>query len=54
MQIVKSYKPEAHRIELSLDENKHEFVNNANDKNIDFSKDNDSLYGVKTVLFDDE
>ncbi len=49
LQIVKSYKPEAHRIELSLDENKHEFVNNANDKNIDFSKDNVSF--IKDFFF---
>ncbi len=49
LQIVKSYKPEAHRIELSLDENKNEFVNNANDKNIDFSKDNVSF--IKDFFF---
>ena len=49
LQIVKSYKPEAHRIELSLDENKHEFVSNANDKNIDFSKDNVSF--IKDFFF---
>ena len=49
LQIVKSYKPEAHRIELSLDENKNEIVNNANDKNIDFSKDNVSF--IKDFFF---
>ena len=49
LQIVKSYKPEAHRIELSLNENKHELVNNANDKNIDFSKDNVSF--IKDFFF---
>ena len=49
LQIVKSYKPEAHRIELSLDENKNQFVNNANDKNTDFSKDNVSF--IKDFFF---
>ena len=47
--IVKSYKPEIHRIELSLDENKQEFTNNVNNKNINFSKDNVSF--IKDFFF---
>ena len=49
LQIVKSYKPEIHRIELSLDEKKEEIINNVNDKNINFSKDNVSF--IKDFFF---
>ena len=49
LQIVKSYKPEMYRIELSLDENKKEITNNLNDKNINFSKDNVSF--IKDFFF---
>ena len=49
LQIVKSYKPEIHRIELSLDENKQEIPNNGNDKNTNFSKDNVSF--IKDFFF---
>ena len=36
LQIVKFYKPEIHRIELSLDENKKQFKNNVNGENINY------------------
>ena len=49
LQIVKSYKPEAHRIELSLDEKKEEIINHVNDKNRNFSKDNVSF--IKDFFF---
>jgi len=49
LQIVKSYKPEIHRIELSLDENKQEITNNGNDKSTNFSKDNVSF--IKDFFF---
>jgi len=49
LQIVKSYKPEIHRIEFSLDENKQETTNNGNDKNTNFSKDNVSF--IKDFFF---
>jgi len=49
LQIVKSYKPEIHRIELSLDESKKEFKNNVNERNINFSKDNVSF--IKDFFF---
>ena len=49
LQIVKSYKPEIHRIELSLDENKQEIINNGNNKNTNFSKDNVSF--IKDFFF---
>jgi len=49
LQIVKSYKPEIHRIELSLDENKQEITNNGNDKSTNFSKDNVSF--IKNFFF---
>ncbi len=48
--IVKSYKPEINRIELSLNENNQESTNDANkDKNANFSKDNVSF--IKDFLF---
>jgi len=49
LQIVKFYKPEIHRIELSLDENKKEFTNNVNGKNINITKDNVSF--IKDFFF---
>ena len=49
LKIVKSYKPEIHRIELSLDESKKEFKNNVNERNINFSKDNVSF--IKDFFF---
>ena len=49
LQIVKFYKPEICRIELSLDENKKEFTNNLNGKNINITKDNVSF--IKDFLF---
>ena len=48
--IVKSYKPEINRIELSLNENNQESTNDASkDKNANFSKDNVSF--IKDFLF---
>ena len=38
LQIVKSYKPEINRIELSLDGKKDEIINHVNDKNKNFLK----------------
>jgi len=49
LQIVKSYKPEINRIELSLDAKKEEIENHANDKNKNFSKDNISF--IKDFFF---
>jgi len=49
LQIVKSYKPEINRIELSLDVKKEEIINPANDKNTNFSKDNISF--IKDFFF---
>ena len=49
LQIVKFYKPEIHRIELSLDEKKKEFTNNLDGKNINFTKDNVSF--IKDFFF---
>ena len=48
--IVKSYKPEINRIELTLNENNQESTNDASkDKNANFSKDNVSF--IKDFLF---
>ena len=49
LQIVKSYKPEIYRIELSLDENKNEVINNPKDEDSNFSKDNVSF--IKDFFF---
>ena len=49
LQIVKFYKPEIHRIELSLDENKKQFTNNVNGENINYTKDNISF--IKDFFF---
>ena len=49
LQIVKFYKPEIHRIELSLDENKKQFTNNVNGENINSTKDNVSF--IKDFFF---
>ena len=49
LQIVKFYKPEINRIELSLDVKKEEIVNHTNDKNTNFSKDNISF--IKDFFF---
>ncbi len=49
LQIVKFYKPEINRIELSLDVKKEEIINNNNDKNNNFSKDNVSF--IKDFFF---
>ncbi len=49
MQIVKSYKAEINRIELSLDTKKEEIQNHSNDKNTNFSKDNISF--IKDFFF---
>ena len=50
LQIVKSYKPELNRIELSIDENKKEIINDINQaKKENFSKDNISF--IKDFFF---
>ena len=49
LQMVKSYKPEINRIELSLDVKKEEILNHTNDKNTNFSKDNISF--IKDFFF---
>tara|TARA_Y100000996_G_C22242995_1_gene528509 strand:- start:173 stop:541 length:369 start_codon:yes stop_codon:yes gene_type:complete len=49
LQIVKSYKQQISRIELSLDEKKEEIINHVNDKNRNFSKDNVSF--IKDFFF---
>ena len=49
LQIVKSYKPEINRIELSLYVKKEEIINHAHDKNTNFSKDNISF--IKDFFF---
>ena len=49
LQIVKSYKQQINRIELSLDEKKEEIINHVNDKNKNFSKDNVSF--IKDFFF---
>ena len=49
LQIVKSYKQQINRIELSLDEKKEEIINHVNDKNRNFSKDNVSF--IKDFFF---
>ncbi len=49
LQIVKSYKPEINRIELSLDVKKEEIINDAHDRNTNFSKDNISF--IKDFFF---
>ena len=49
LQIVKSYKAEINRIELSLDTKKEEIQNHSNDKNTNFSKDNISF--IKDFFF---
>ena len=51
LQLVKSYKPEINRIELSLDENKQEIKNITNVKNINFSKDKITYHLLKTFFF---
>ena len=51
LQLVKSYKPEINRIELSLDENKQEIKNITNVKNINFSKDKDNVSFIKDFFF---
>ncbi len=49
LQIVKSYKQEINRIELSLDGKKEEIINHVNDKNKNFLKDNVSF--IKDFFF---
>jgi len=49
LQIVKSYKPEINRIELSLDVKKEEIINHTHNKNTNFSKDNISF--IKDFFF---
>ncbi|MFL2894252.1 MAG: chromosomal replication initiator protein DnaA [Candidatus Pelagibacter sp.] len=49
LQIVKSYKQQINRIELSLDEKKEEIINHVNDKNKNFLKDNVSF--IKDFFF---
>ena len=51
LQLVKSFKPEINRIELSLDENKQEIKNITNVKNINFSKDKDNVSFIKDFFF---
>ena len=49
LQIVKTYKQQISRIELSLDEKKEEIISHVNDKNKNFSKDNVSF--IKDFFF---
>ena len=49
LQIVKSYKQQINRIELSVDEKKEEIINHVNDKNKNFLKDNVSF--IKDFFF---
>ena len=49
LQIVKSYKQQINRIELSLDEKKEEIINRVNDKNKNYLKDNVSF--IKDFFF---